>query len=165
MEKDQKMRSLMLILAMILLSAADIATTWYLLSRNLAVELNPFANTESISTLIFSPVPRFLNFIFLMSVLLAEKYADRFDAIVEKSYLRALIFLFPLYSILVIVLAVASNSALILGLPSPLPVYIRSFDFLSDNPSVQISTAFSCLWLVSFPVLLKVARAMYANTT
>ncbi len=159
------MRPALLVLVLVLLSTADIATTWYLLSKGLAVELNPFANSTSISTLILSPVPRFLNLIFLLSVFLAEMYADRFNAFVEKSYLHALIFLFPLYSILVIALAVASNSALILGLPTPLPVFIRSFELLSDNPSVQITTAFSCIWLVSFPFLLKVARVMYANNT
>ncbi len=73
------MRPAILVTLLITLSAIDISSTWYLLNNVPGKEINPFVNTQSLAGIIFSPVPNFVDLVFLICVFLAERRRHKLD--------------------------------------------------------------------------------------
>lgn len=158
---DTFMRPFILVLLLIIFTACDIATTWYLLSNSLATELNPSVDPQSLATLILAPIPRLFSAVFLVCVVIAEKYSHQFDDILQRSLLVSYIFLFPIYLIFIAMAGTLNNLLLIAGLPTPLPPFIRFFGIFFESTHMQFTAAFSCLALATLPPILKIARRIY----
>ncbi len=158
------MRPAILITLLIILSTLDISSTWYLLNNVPGEEINPFVNTQSLAGIIFSPVPNFVDLVFLICVFLAEKRRHKLDDYIAAKSLKASLFLFPIYYLLMLSMVVSSNLMAVFGHSTPLSLILIPFAFFTESTFVQFGLANSVIILVTLPLLARIATAIYGTT-
>lgn len=158
------MRPAILVTLLILLSAMDINSTWYLLNHVPGEEINPFVNTQSLEGIIFSPIPNLVDAVFLVCVFLAERRRNRLGEYIAAKSWKAAIFLFPLYYLSMLLLVVSSNLMAVLGHGTPLSLLLRPFAYFTENTFIQYGLANSVIILITLPLLARAATAIYGNT-
>ena len=157
------MRPTILIALLVIVSAIDIASTWYLLNNTNGNEINPFVNIDSLSGIILSPIPNLVDLTFLICVYLAERHRHRFEEFLAASVFKAAIFIFPLYYLFQLFLVAGSNTIAVFGHNTPLSQAIGLFSFVSDNMFIQLGMFLSVTLLLTLPLLVKLARYLYAE--
>ncbi len=157
------MRAATFVGLLLILSTADIASTWYLLNNVPGEEVNPFVNTQSLMGIIFSPIPNFVDFVFLVCVFLSERHQKKFDALVASRSLRAAIFFFPMYYLFTLTITVISNFTAVLGFSTPMSHLLNLFSFFSENTFVQLGLVYSFAIMITLPLFVRLAKAIYGT--
>jgi hypothetical protein len=93
----------------------DAFTTFYLISNNLAFETNLLVDTNSLTTLIFSPAPALLTVFCIVSIAIAEQDGSSTAVWIRKHSLSSFLFSTPYFLLLAKVFAVINNTSIILG--------------------------------------------------
>ncbi len=157
------MRAAIFVGLLLIVSTADIASTWYLLNNVPGEEINPFVNTQSLMGIIFSPIPNFVDFVFLVCVYLSEKNQKKFDELLASKSLRAAIFFFPLYYLFTLTITVISNVTAVMGFGTPISHLLNLFSLFSENTFIQLGLVNSFTIMITLPFFVRLAKAIYGT--
>ncbi len=157
------MRPAILVTFLILLSAIDIASTWYLLNNVPGEEINPFVNTQSLVGIIFSPIPNLVDTVFLLCAFLAERRRNRVGEYIAAKSWKASLFLFPIYYLLMLAIVAFSHVMAVYGHSTPLSLLLIPFAVFTENTFIQYGLANSVIILVTLPLLARIATALYGT--
>lgn len=144
------MRVVILLLVFLMVSAADIGSTWYLLNNFPNEEAGTIAKNSSLLGIAFSPVTTLFNTAFLLLVFIAEGRSHRFDEYLATSVVKPLIFILPLFYLLLILNSAIGNVLTLSGFRTPLAYLLLPFNILTESSFLQHVMALS---LVAFALL------------
>ena len=157
------MRALFLIVTFLILRIVDTFTTWQLTSSGRAVELNPTVNTESLLSILLSPVPLLIACIFLGCVIYTEKNAQNFERIVGSGVFPSYPFFFPFYYLLLLGIVCISNTLGIFGIGTPISIIATPFKYITSSTNLQFILGYNFLILLTLPAAIPIVRKMYTS--
>ena len=159
------MRVVILLLLFFMVSAADIGSTWYLLNNFPNEEAGTLTKSSSLLGIAFSPVATIFNTAFLFLVFVAERRSHRFDEYLATSVAKPLIFILPLFYLLIILNSAMGNVLTLSGFRTPLAYLLLPFNVLTESSFLQHVMALS---LVAFAImygLVILAQHIYSPTS
>jgi hypothetical protein len=155
------MRSLTLLCISLFLICTDRVTTWIAINSGKAREINPYVNTGSFVDLVLSPVPISMCALFLLLLLLTERYSNQIHALLIKKSALAPMCLLPLFFIWTMTFICINNVLGVLGFITPLTRASTFFSFVTEDPYLQFGITVQILNIAGLPVLTRIAEKIY----
>ena len=134
------------ITAILLLSIADSASTWYLIKFGLGEEINPFVDTSSFGSILVSPPSLILLPLYIGFVIFCEQnYARTFRLI--KNWFLLFLFCLPYYYLVTLTFATVNNILIGFRFRGPVNWLIEYFDMSA------LFASYTAMTLIAFIVL------------
>jgi hypothetical protein len=156
------MRAATIVYVYFLLKIVDHLSTWIAIQNEMGLEMNPYVETDSLWSIFFSPVPLVVDGIFVICVLISEKYAESIYRLLIRWSFLAPALLLPLYLIWMMTVFALSNTIGVLGFGFPLGWLAQQFRFLTEDMHTMLHYAMLVLNLAVLPLLFRIGVLIYA---
>lgn len=150
------------LIVILTLAILDASITSYLV-RNFpdGEELNPFVDTSSALTLIFSPSHIIVMGLTFGCLIYAEKYSSKLQDYIRDQSLLIMPFIFPTYFSLSRFFSVINNLFPLFDITTPISWIRIPFTILTENAFMQTVYAEVLFLIITSPLLLYIAKRIY----
>ncbi len=155
------MRSITLLFISLFLICIDRITTWIAINSGKAREINPYANTTSFLDLILSPIPMSMCAVFLVLLIISERYSNQIHALLIRKSAFAPMCLLPLFFIWMMTFICINNVFGVLGFITPLTRASTFFAFITEDPYLQLGITVQILNVAGLPLITRIAERIY----
>ena len=160
----RKMRFWTLLGISIFLIVVDRIATWIAIDADLAKEINPHVNTQDFTSIIMSPLPLAACAVFIVILILSEKYSYGIHSLLLKKNPLAPFCLLPLMFIWMMTLVCINNILGVLGFLTILTWFSTIFSVFTTDPFLQFGIAMNLLNIAGLPLLTRIGLRIYAPT-
>jgi len=145
------------ITAILLLSIADSASTWYLIKFGLGEEINPFMDTSSFGSLLVSPPRLILLPLYIGFVIFCEQSYARTSRLIKNWFLLFL-FCLPYYYLVVLTFLTVNNILIAFRFRGPITWLIEYFDM---GAPFGLYTAVTLIAFIVLPITENLIKKRY----
>lgn len=149
---------------LLLLFLLDAWTTAFLVENFDGQELNPYLNTTSFLTILFSPAHFIVAGVIFACLIYAEINEPKFHHYFKQASIKLWPFFFPSYFMITKALAIVNNTFPIIGLSTPIHWLKIPFGFFTDDEWNQTLMFHFVLIFILAPLFIPIAKKLYGNS-
>lgn len=157
------MRILLFTIFLIVLFLLDAWITSYLVENFDGQELNPYLDTSSFTSILFSPAHFLVLGVAIICLIYAEKNRSRLKLFMSTQSIRLWPFFFPSFFAITKTLAIINNLFPLFERSTPIHWLRQPFSRFSDDPSTQLIGVLTVAAILLLPLLILIANALYGE--
>ena len=138
----------------------DSGLTRYLVVNVLGEEANPFVDTSSLWTLLFSPMQFVYLVVCIGTVVLSERDRDRTTRLVKDSQFLLFLSSLPYFYLVSKTLAIVNNAGIAVGIGGVISWFLNLFE---GDDFLGLAILYTLLAMVTFPLCERFVRYRYAG--
>ncbi len=159
------MRITLFTLVLLVLFLLDAWSTAYLVQNFQGGELNPFIDTTSFRTILFSPAHFLVLAIMFSCLVYSEIKEANIHDYLQTASLKLAPFLLPIYFTITKSFAVLNNAMPLIGFHTPISYMRMPFGALSKDPFIQVILLMFVFALVFAPLIVYLAIKIYGGNS
>ena len=136
----------------------DAATTILFIRLEVGEEINPFVDTSSYASILFSPLQLVYAIVCIGAVIFAEKSHVDTAKTIRRNQWVFFLYCFPYFYLISKTIAIVSNTALLLGLHAPVSFYFQLF---GDDAYIGMIVAYVIFAAIFFPLCERYLKNRY----
>ena len=136
----------------------DAATTILFISLEVGEEINPFVDTSSYVSILFSPLQLVYALVCIGAVSLAEKSHVDTAKTIRRNQLVLFLYCLPYFYLISKTIAIINNTVLLLGFHAPVSLYFQLF---GDDAYIGMIIAYVIFAAIFLPLCERYLKARY----
>lgn len=157
------MRIAVISFVLLLLFLLDAWITEFLVENFDGKELNPYLDTTSFLTILFSPAHFIVAGVVFVCLIYAEINEPNFHNYFKRASIKLWPFFFPFYFMITKSLVIVNNAFPIIGLSTPIHWLISPFEFFTEDEWNQTLMFHFVLIFILAPVFIPIAKKLYGE--